>query len=137
MKQLSLFTKACAIGLVSVLSNDADARYTYKILSSAGAVGSYTLGAAGSYQIGLVQTEVVVDDVGVLRNHAALWKGTSESFVDLNPSPTTESRAYKGYGDVQVGYSTAAFGTAQRAALWKGTASSMVDLHPADFESSS
>jgi len=65
--------------------------------------------------------------------HAALWKGTAGSFVDLHPAmvsgaPSLASAAWAVSGSQQGGYATTA--DDDHAALWSGKASSFVDLHP-------
>ncbi len=63
--------------------------------------------------------------------HAALWRGTPESAVDLNPGGQYfGSSAYAIRGDQQVGYAFHASNGLQHAALWRGTPESFVDLHP-------
>ncbi len=70
--------------------------------------------------------------------HAALWRGTPASVVDLHPSITGISRSYANAtdGSQQVGYgyfSTSGNTTPYRALLWSGTAASAVVLHPPGF----
>ncbi|MCW5946064.1 MAG: PEP-CTERM sorting domain-containing protein [Fimbriimonadales bacterium] len=60
--------------------------------------------------------------------HAALWTGTPESFVDLNPPGSNASWAYSVAKGQQVGY--AGVNNISHAALWFGTPQSYVDLHP-------
>ncbi len=62
--------------------------------------------------------------------HAALWKGTPESFRDLNPVGALSSviRGIDATG--QAGDFSLSLGQ-PHAALWHGTAESVVDLHPA------
>lgn len=64
--------------------------------------------------------------------HAALWSGTAESAVDLNPSWASASDALGLGGAQQVGY---AFVDGQiHSVLWFGTAASAVDLNPMGFQ---
>jgi hypothetical protein len=59
---------------------------------------------------------------------AALWEGTSGSYVDLHPAVAMSSSARGASGGVQVG--SASVPDAQ-AALWSGSADSFTSLHPA------
>jgi hypothetical protein len=63
---------------------------------------------------------------------AALWSGTPESFVNLNPSWAFASIC-RGLSDSQaVGHASFFLdgGTVTHAAMWNGTAESCIDLHP-------
>ncbi|MCL4741726.1 MAG: hypothetical protein KJZ54_05920 [Phycisphaerales bacterium] len=63
--------------------------------------------------------------------HAALWRGTPESAVDLHPAgPYYSSIAYAIRADQQVGYARQSSDGMTHAALWRGTPESFVDLHP-------
>ena len=73
--------------------------------------------------------------------HAAMWRGSSESMVDLHPvpprgyPPDVQVSAAAGVGDGQqvgvVGWKkTALADQVARAALWTGSAASFVDLTP-------
>jgi hypothetical protein len=69
-----------------------------------------------------------------LEDHAALWSGTAESWVDLHPAGSTYSGALAVSDGQQVG--RAGFGVHTHASLWSGTADSWVDLHPTGIENS-
>lgn len=60
-------------------------------------------------------------------SHACLWRGTSASFVDLNPTGATKSVAKAVSGGWQAGY--VYVGGKFRACVWTGTAGSWVDLN--------
>ena len=63
--------------------------------------------------------------------HAAFWRGTPESTVDLHPDgPYYSSVAYAIRADQQVGYARQSSDGMTHAALWRGTPESFVDLHP-------
>jgi hypothetical protein len=62
--------------------------------------------------------------------HAALWKGSAASAVDLNPTGVQFSIAYATDGKHQVGIAD------DHATLWTGSAASAVDLNPAGWASS-
>ncbi|HRQ73693.1 MAG TPA: PEP-CTERM sorting domain-containing protein [Phycisphaerales bacterium] len=69
--------------------------------------------------------------------HAALWRGTAESAVNLHPGVGYHgSDALAVVGDMQVGRAKHSQTGRQHAALWRGTAASFVDLHPAGAEQS-
>jgi len=77
---------------------------------------------------------IQVGRVGSRGAHACLWRGTSESFVDLHPADERyQASEAIGVGDgQQVGLvMDAEFHN--RAALWAGTATSFVDLAPDGF----
>ncbi len=61
-------------------------------------------------------------------NHAALWSGSAQSWIDLNPADATESMALGAFGTQQVGFTL--YDGEYRASLWSGTAESWVDLSP-------
>ncbi|MCE2967513.1 MAG: GC-type dockerin domain-anchored protein [Phycisphaerales bacterium] len=60
---------------------------------------------------------------------AALWSGSAESFVSLNPVGSIQSEANAVRNGQQAGSSF--IGGQQRAGLWNGTAESWISLHPA------
>ncbi|HKX83386.1 MAG TPA: hypothetical protein VJL58_04120, partial [Pyrinomonadaceae bacterium] len=69
--------------------------------------------------------------------HAALWRGTPETYVDLHPVGVgcERSFAFDTDGVQQVGYGTFPGSSHDtRALLWSGTSGSVVDLSPAAFE---
>lgn len=73
--------------------------------------------------------------VGNFSSHAAMWSGTPDSMVDLNPSFTTWSSAEGICEGQQVGNGGPfiplnTFGTQSHALVWSGTAASAVDLNP-------
>ncbi len=71
---------------------------------------------------------------GVVGWHAALWSGTADSYVDLNPTGFDATAAYGISGSQQVGYGVGTItGSADHAMLWFGTAASYVDLNPVGF----
>ena len=96
------------------------------ILHPIGQSGSAAYGISGGQQVGRVG------------NHAGLWNGTAESWVDLH-SPDYDGSCASGIGDgQQVGY--VYYWTYDYfypyvyvhdwACLWTGTAQSYVNLHP-------
>lgn len=70
-------------------------------------------------------------------SHAALWNGTADSFVDLNPVGADFSQANAVSGNIVVGsaymgdWSFWTQAINEHAALWLGTADSFVDLEAA------
>lgn len=93
---------------------------------------------AGDQQVGYTDDSYYCNGCGPTRIiHAALWRGTPQSYVDLHPLPSgynDESRAFDTDGVQQVGYiyrpNTPRI---YRALLWSGTAQSAVDLSPPQF----
>ena len=66
--------------------------------------------------------------------HALLWSGSADSYVDLNPSGFDWSYAYWTDGTQQVGYgSGSATGYFWHALFWSGSADSYIDLNPSGF----
>jgi hypothetical protein len=96
-------------------------------LHPAGAANSIALGVQGGEQVGGAIFGAV--------QHAGLWSGSADSWVDLHPAGSTgNSTAFRADSGKQVGI--AEVGGVLRASLWSGTAASWVDLHPAGAESS-
>ncbi len=67
--------------------------------------------------------------------HAAIWAGTADSFVDLNPDGFLISNAHATDGSHQAGGGAGNDGVSH-ALLWSGTAASFVDLNPAGYAGS-
>jgi hypothetical protein len=61
--------------------------------------------------------------------HAALWQGTADSAIDLNPIGFDGSEAIGIWGDIQVGTGRLANRNTSHALAWFGSASSAIDLH--------
>ncbi|MBL9030704.1 MAG: hypothetical protein JNM80_03235 [Phycisphaerae bacterium] len=61
--------------------------------------------------------------------HAALWRGSAASWVDLNPSNSSLSQAWATAGTIQVGGYAPNGASLSRACAWFGTAESVVNLH--------
>ena len=88
--------------------------------------GSFAFAIAGNIQGGIAGP-----------SHAALWRGTPESYVDLHPTWIANSLTSVVYGadkDVQVGFvayrnEPIPYRDDSHATIWFGTAASMVDLH--------
>ena len=69
--------------------------------------------------------------------HAALWRGTPQSYVDLHPVGIgcDRSFAFDTDGAQQVGYGTfPGSNRPYRALLWSGTPESLVDLSPGAYQ---
>jgi hypothetical protein len=119
-------------------------------------VGGYTtfseaLAIAGDQQVGFADYSYGGGEGGYTYIiHAALWRGTPESYVDLHPTlpgandpGDQRSKAFGTDGTTQVGYTefSVPLGGGQytsetRAVLWHGTAQSVVILHPTGWETS-
>jgi hypothetical protein len=63
-------------------------------------------------------------------DHAGIWSGTANSWVDLHPTGATDSIARATHGGQQVGYT---YDGSYSAALWTGTAASWVNLQPEEL----
>jgi hypothetical protein len=81
------------------------------------------------------QVGVTEELVAGYRSQAALWSGTSESYVNLHPAGAHTSELRGIWGKQQVGWVKDSRWVS-RAGLWTGTAESFVSLHPAGYESS-
>lgn len=68
------------------------------------------------------------------QDHALIWTGTAESYVDLHPDGFDTSRSYGASSTNQVGAATIA--GLEHATLWSGTAASAVELHPTGYDRS-
>lgn len=74
-----------------------------------------------------------IQQVGIAKignfQHASVWNGSAESWIDLHPIAGTEwSRARIVSGGYQFG--TIKINSMHHACVWRGTAESWVDLHP-------
>jgi hypothetical protein len=86
-------------------------------LNPPGSSASHIFGMIPGQQVGYATFE----PFGV--DHAAIWSGTAEGWVDLNP-PNSTSQLYATCGSAQVGILNGG-----HAAIWFGTPGSVIDLH--------
>lgn len=98
----------------------AKAQWTVINLQPPGMMSSVAEGVGGGRQVGYGRVAG--------SQHAILWNGTANSWVDLNPTGATNSYAFGVALGQQVG--TASFGGNNHAILWTGSAASWVDLNP-------
>ena len=106
---------------------------SYVDLHPSGYSLSQALGVAGGVQAGFASFSG--------NGHAMLWRGSSETAVDLNPGPNNEwgSRAFATNGQIQVGRARGVPVPYFHAAIWEGTAASYSSLHdylPSDYHGS-
>ncbi len=100
-------------------------------------VGWYSFGEgiSATTQVGYGAT---VSDVNA--QHALLWNGTADSFVDLHPAGFSTSMAYATSGPSQVGIATKSDPNTgeilTHAQLWNGSAASAIDLNSAGLHNS-
>jgi hypothetical protein len=134
-KQQAGFThKGEGWGLVEAAMWSSTSESWFNLHPAADVSYSWATGISGDVQVGRVEVAVwVAGDLHYVE-HASLWKGTAESWVDLNPAGALTSRANATSGGQQAGY--AYFGrwneeADQHAGYWSGSAGSWVDLHPA------
>ena len=79
---------------------------------------------------------------GRVGNHASIWSGTADSWLDLHPASAVSSEAHCMSGDWQIGYVSIEVAPGERrdhASIWRSTAESWVDLHlllPSNYFSS-
>ena len=104
-------------------------------------LASWCLGTDGGYEIGYTFKAFYIYSI----EHATLWSGSANSYVDLHAGASTYSRGRAIKGNEQVGEIDAYadmdpdagnISAYSKAVLWHGTAASMVILHPAGFYSS-
>jgi hypothetical protein len=93
---------------------------------------------AGDQQVGNINNYFYTSYERIIVEHAALWRGSAASVVDLHPNGIGCERSYANDTDGmrQVGYGyfpTSANTTPYRALLWSGTAASAVVLHPPGY----
>lgn len=75
----------------------------------------------------------VVTLAGSTTLHASLWRGSSGSWIDLNPSVSFQnSIAYATDEGQQVGFACPT--GIKHAGVWSGSADSWIDLHPTGFD---
>ena len=119
VKCLSVYVIIC---LLSVKGASAASAYSTVILHPSGlGGGSIAFAISGDLQ------------AGACGSRAALWSGTSASYVDLHPSGFSESYAYDVYGSKQVGGGIKTTSGYEHALMWLNTPGSCVDLHPSGF----
>ena len=99
---------------------EAHAQWDVIQLHPGGASRSWAIGVGDGQQAGFA----TVDGV----DHACVWEGTAQSWVDLSPAGADRSQARMAGSGQQVG-STIVNGL-RRGSLWSGTAGSWVDLTP-------
>ena len=97
-------------------------------------VGWYSFGEgiSATTQVGYGAT---VSDVNA--QHALLWNGTADSFVDLHPAGFSTSMAYATSGATQVGLASKSAPNGSiltHAMLWNGSAASAIDLNSAGLQ---
>jgi hypothetical protein len=93
---------------------------------------------AGDQQVGNINNYFYTAYERAVVEHAALWRGSAASVVDLHPSGIGCQRSYANDTDgrTQVGYGyfpTPANTAPYRALRWSGTAASAVTLHPPGY----
>jgi len=100
---------------------------------------SEALAIGGDQQVGYVNESFTCSECGTLTSeYAALWRGTSQSLVNLHPPllGCKISQAVDTDGTQQVGdcfFQMPQTTSNYRAMLWSGTAQSVVSLHPANY----
>lgn len=93
---------------------------------------------AGDQQVGNINSYFYTSYERIVVEHAALWRGSATSIVDLHPLGIGCERSYAhdtdGHRQVGNGYfPTPSNTTPSRALLWSGTAASVVVLHPTGY----
>lgn len=110
------------------------------VLTPPGASGTWCLGTDGGREIGWDYRPVYI----YVTQHAILWSGTPNSYVDLHAGGFTYSRGRAIHGHEQVGEIDTVPSTDpesgnmanSQAVLWHDTAASMVFLNPAGYVAS-
>ena len=108
-------------------------------LTPSGASGSWCVGTDGGREIGWDYRPFYI----YATQHAILWSGSANSYVDLHAGGATYSRGRAIHGSEQVGEISSVASTDPddgymygQAVLWHDTAASMVFLNPAGYVSS-
>jgi hypothetical protein len=128
-KQLSIrFTALAVVATVGLISHaHAQSTWTVTTLHPSGPATRSSAEGAGAQQVGYI-------NLGVQVTNAAVWSGTTNSFVNLHPAGATRSVAWGSGDGQQVGQASFAnIAVPARAMLWTGSAGSAVDLHPAGW----
>lgn len=112
----------CACGVASAQQG----QWTVTNLHPLGAASSNGYAVSSDREVGLATYGPPATEV----YHAMLWRGTSSTFVDLNPQDTISSVGYGVNGALQAGYTQHDGNSPYHAALWQGTMSSWTDLNP-------
>lgn len=118
------------VGTVGSFSTQFRRAYLWDLDSGTGAplksdsLDSDASAVSAGEQVGSVMVGYPTD----IRWHAALWRGTEDFNIDLNPDGARGSTALGESHGVQVGF--AEFSARRSACLWRGTAESWVDLGP-------
>jgi hypothetical protein len=99
-----------------------------------GYIASETNGLLGDTQFGRF-TPLSETGKSFPSRHAALWRGTPNSVVDMHPTGYDSSNISGISGNTQVG-SVSPKNSQPHAALWRGTPDSVVDMHPTGYDSS-
>jgi hypothetical protein len=99
-------------------------RESWVSLHPAGASGSQAAATSGAQQFGTVSWYTGSGPDPELIQHAALWSGSAESWVDLHPGGAKNSAGYAISGGRQVGIVDG------QASVWSGTPESRVSLAP-------
>jgi hypothetical protein len=99
-------------------------------LAPPNSIASQALAMTETYQGGFVLYQGQPGQGSI--NHAAMWRGTASTFVDLHPSANYEGSGIRGmFGNQQVGSAALnAPGSSFRAAMWSGSAESFLSMHP-------
>ncbi len=107
----------------------ASAQYRAVILQPDGYAFSVGLASDQGYQAGYAGT------LDQRFNHAIIWNGSAQNYVDLNPIGFESSTIAGAAGGQQVGTGSGT-GINPHALLWRGTADSAIDLDPGVLRSS-
>lgn len=96
------------------------------------------------YEVAILNTDGAADDcfgniqVGMVDLRAAIWSGTEDSWINVNPEGFTYSRIWATSGNNHVGYASTnwSYTDSDHAILWTGCTGDFVDLHPDGYRSS-
>lgn len=116
-----------AVGTVLICGRSAVGQWTVTLLHPPGASESQAVGLSGTSPAGTAR---------FTSSHAGLWAGPTLSWLDLNPTGTSESHVLGARGSQQVGFHIYTGLMNFRASLWSGTRGSWVDLNPTGASSS-
>lgn len=117
---------ALALTAALLAASTAAAQWAAVELGSGANAPSEGAAGAGGAQVGFATVAGV--------RSAALWNGSSASFVNLHPPGFSASQCYGADGGIQGG--TVTLGSNSFASIWSGTAGSWTSLHPAGHSDS-
>ncbi len=111
-----------AVGVLALAAGQVNAAWTFMSLAPGAATDSTANSIGPNQQGGFA-------NVGGL-DHACIWNGTPESWIDLHPASALFSLVTDTNGTQQVGVTYFPPSFVPRASVWAGSAASRINLNP-------